>query len=119
MHVGRCLLRRRLIPQCVISHHRVSERPAPSAEHAEYPLSTLQYSRVRTQSTPIRTFRRVPSAEAAGAVGCTTTRLVVLMFRRTRRTVLVPPSVEPVERQDYNADVLLRLTMPNVQLSQR
>jgi hypothetical protein len=41
------------------------------------------------------------------------------MFRRTRRTVLVPPSVEPVERQDYNADVLLRLTMPNVQLSQR
>ena len=64
MHVGRCLLRRRLIPQCVISHRRASERPAPSAEHAEYPLrSTLQYSHVRTQSTPIRTFRRVPSAE--------------------------------------------------------
>ena len=80
MHVGRCLLRRRLIPQCVISHHRVSERPAPSAEHAEYPLSTLQYSHVRTQSTPIRTFRRVPSAEAAGAVGCTTTRWLYLCF---------------------------------------
>ena len=103
--------------QCVISHRRASERPAPSAEHAEYPLrSTLQYSHVRTQSTPIRTFRRVPSAEAAGAValqhgGCT--------YVSACRTVLVPPSVEPLERQDYNADVLLRLTIPNVQLSQR
>lgn len=78
MHVGRCLLRRRLIPQCVISHRRASERPAPSAEHAEYPLSTLQYSHVRTQSTPIRTFRRVPSAEPPERLHYNT--VVVLCF---------------------------------------
>ena len=38
-----------------------------------------------------------------------------------RRVVLSSSRLrwEPLERQDYNADVLLRLTMPNVQLSQR